>query len=287
MTHPHPPNGERIATEVEKEMQLRLFRLRHSQLAPSEYHVYLHPDDFEHVKGIVHRIVHDVQESLNLMVKRRNTRSPWSRLMGPGDPPIEIPPGGWAVHIKPAVNGDVGPGELGIHSRLAVPAMPTYGSGAGTVRIVHTIVSGTDRRVIEQRDEEQPPVPKLGSVPPTQHTDGSASTNPSGPRVTFRDDTGPHIVFLTKDVTKIGRGGEEHWVDIALTTGTKVSREHCQIRRDASGRCVIRDVSQWGTRVNGQPVPRNVAGDASLDFELPENARIELAESIVLDFRVR
>lgn len=274
MTTAQPPNGNRIASEVERELQLRLFPLRNVVLAPSEYHVYLHPEDFEHVRHVVPRIVHDIQDCLNALVRRLNGRSNWSRMLGVAKPPIELPSGGWAVHIKPALNGDVGRGELGIHSRLSVPPQPRYGSGAGTVRVAQTIVSGTDRRVVDHAE-------------PLERSTG-AGPGAGGPRLMFSDDNGAHVFPLTKDLTKIGRGGEDYWVDVTLTTGTKVSREHCHIRRDASGGFFLRDVSSWGTRLNGQPLIKYVETDpAAMESELTDGASIQLADAVMLEFRLR
>ena len=281
MTLVQPPNGNRIASEVERELQLQLFPLRNVVLAPSEYHVYLHPDDFEHIRHVVPRIVHDVQECLNALVARLYARPAWSRVLGASKPPIEIPPSGWAIHINPALNGDVARGELGIHSRLSVPPQARYGSGAGTVRVVQTIVSGTDRRVVGERDEPQGtatrPAPSTGARPAA-----------SGPRLSYSDDNGAHVFVITKDLTKIGRGGEDYWVDLALTTGTKVSREHCHLRRDASGSFFLRDVSSWGTKLNGQPLMKYLEGDpAAAEYEVTDGATIQLADLVVLEFRVR
>ena len=76
-------------------------------------------------------------------------------------------------------------------------------------------------------------------------------------------------------MAKIGRGGEDYWVDLTLTAGTKVSREHCHIRRDASGAFFLRDVSAWGTRLNGQRLVKYVDGDpAAAEYELPDGASI-------------
>ena len=277
-----PPNGNRIASEVERELQLQLFPLRNVVLAPSEYHVYLHPDDFEHIRHVVPRIVHDVQECLNALVARLNGRSSWSRAIGVSKPPIEIPPSGWAIHINPALNGDVARGEIGIHSRLSVPPQARYGSGAGTVRVVQTIVSGTDRRTVSERDEPVAaaatgPAPATGARPAA-----------GGPRISYSDDNGAHVFVITKDLTKIGRGGEDYWVDLALTTGTKVSREHCHLRRDGSGAFFLRDVSSWGTKLNGQPLTKYVEGDpAAAEYEVADGATILLADSVVMEFRVR
>ena len=72
---PQPPDGDKIATEVEREMEQRLYRLRHVVLAPAEYHVYLHPDDFSHIKDVASLIELDVQQCLNAAVERMNGRS--------------------------------------------------------------------------------------------------------------------------------------------------------------------------------------------------------------------
>jgi len=278
-----PPTGDRIATEVEREMQLRLYRLRNVVLAPSEYHVYLHPDDFRHIELIVPRIVLDIQACLNALVERLNNVPAWSRVLGmPAGPPIEVPAGGWAIHIKPSMNGEVGQGEIGIHSRLSVPMQTTYGSGAGTVKVAQTIVSGTDRRTSFSEEAQQAQAAASAAAPGT----GTAQrTAPDGPRLIYTDDSGAHVYGITKDLTKIGRGGEAHWVDLTLVTGTKVSREHCQIRRDDSGAYVIRDVSSWGTQVNGKPIPRFVEGDPSTEHPLGDSASIDLAGSVRIDFR--
>lgn len=279
MTTAQPPNGNRIASEVERELQLRLFPLRNVVLAPSEYHIYLHPDDFDHIRHVVPRIVHDVQDCLNALVSRLNGRSAWSWVIGADRPPIESPPGGWSIHINPALNGDVAPGEIGIHSRLSVPPQPSYGSGAGTVRVVQTLVSGTDRRVVAERDEAHGtatgPAPSTGS-----------RASAGGPRLTYSDDAGAHVFPLTKDLIKIGRGGEDYWVDVILTTGTKVSREHCHLRRDVSGAWFLRDVSSWGTKLNGQTIAKYVEGDPSAsEYPLADGASIQLADAVVLEFR--
>lgn len=275
-----PPNGNRIASEVERELQLRLFPLRNVVLAPSEYHVYLHPGDFDHIRHVVPRIVHDIQDCLNALVTRLNGRGRWATVIGVARPPIEIPAGGWAIHINPALNGDVGPGEIGIHSRLSVPPETTYGSGAGTVRVVQTIVSGTDHRIVGERHEPQAPA----TAPARPATGARAAA--AGPRLTYSDDTGAHVFAVAKDLTKIGRGGDDYWVDLALVTGTKVSREHCHIRRDASGALFLRDVSAWGTRLNGRPLAKYSESDPATEYELSDGASIQLADAVMLELRL-
>ena len=48
-----PPSGRDIWHAVRDELTANLYTLPFSRLAPSVYHVYLHPDDFETVEGIV------------------------------------------------------------------------------------------------------------------------------------------------------------------------------------------------------------------------------------------
>jgi hypothetical protein len=279
---PQPPDGEKIASEVEREMEQRLYRLRHVVLAPAEYHVYLHPDDFAHIKDVASLIELDVQQCLNAAVERMNGRSSLLNFVLPKRPPVEIPRGGWAIHIKPALNGDVGPGELAIHSRLSVPPAPKFGSGAGTVRIAQTVVSGTERRTLE-RDE---PRTAAGS-PADSAAQPPHSTRPRGARLTYSDETGEHDFAIAKELVKIGRGGAAHWVDVALVSGSKVSREHCRIRRDGSGRYFLQDVSSWGTFLNGQRVPKfDSAGGETQERELADGASIRLADQVTLEFHL-
>jgi hypothetical protein len=293
ITGPQPPTGDRIAFEVEREMEERLYRLRHVVLAPAEYHIYLHPDDFKHIEDVAPRIALDVQLCLNSLVERLNKRSRLSALVTRWRAPIEIPAGGWAIYLKPALNHEVGPGELGIHSRLSVPSAARFGSGAGTTRIVQTVVSGTERRTTVKNEADGAPRDATGG--PGTGTDVAVSASrpyrPAsrpGARLTYTDDRGAQGFVIAKELVKIGRGGNAHWVDLTLVTGPKVSREHCRIRRDSTGRFFIQDVSAWGTFLNGTQLPRFVEGQAaqSTERELTDGASIRLADAVTLEFRV-
>jgi len=308
---PQPPTGDTIAAEIEREMEERLYPLRNVTLAPAEYHVYLHPDDFAYIEGIVPRIAEDVQACLNTLVQRLNHRSIWSRLTDPHRlPAIEVPPGGWAIHIKASTNDDVNPGEMGIHSRLTVPAGARFGSGAGTIRIAETLVAGADRRTrtrtetipiqsaspaVAPATATAPAIAAVTLTPPPLPGDAAGLTRPaprvvtiSGPRLLYRDDNGEHVHPINKDLTKIGRGGAEHWVDVMVSAGAQVSREHCRIRRDAAGRLFLQDVSSWGTYLNGQPVGKfGESNGSGPEHELTHGASIRLADAVTLELLLR
>jgi pSer/pThr/pTyr-binding forkhead associated (FHA) protein len=81
-------------------------------------------------------------------------------------------------------------------------------------------------------------------------------------------------------------------VDLKLEGPADVSREHCRIRRDAgTGTFFIRDLSQFGTTVNGTPIPKSVDQveggekvDRNREALLPSPARITLADVCTLEF---
>jgi pSer/pThr/pTyr-binding forkhead associated (FHA) protein len=121
------------------------------------------------------------------------------------------------------------------------------------------------------------------AVAPTPHPRGSPAPQA---RLSYTDERGAGVFAISKDLVKIGRGGSAHWVDLAVVTGPRVSREHCRIRRDASGRFFIQDVSTWGTFVNGAPVPKPAEGRPSAERELVDGASIRLADAVTLEFRI-
>ena len=111
-------------------------------------------------------------------------------------------------------------------------------------------------------------------------------------QLAYVDEQGPHIFVMRKDVVSIGRGGSAHWVDVQVTTGPRVSREHCRIRRADDGRFFLQDLSTWGTSVNGQRVkpyvhtsPTGQLEETGQEHELPHNARVQLADALLLEFQ--
>jgi pSer/pThr/pTyr-binding forkhead associated (FHA) protein len=300
------PTGQRIVLELVKEMQERLYPLFYRTLAPGSYHVYLHPDDYREIEGVTSLIVLDAQQALNARVARLNRRPRWSTLLADRSA-VEAPPGGWEIHIHPEANGELQRGQIGIVSRLSVPAAPRYDAGTPTARIVRTVVTGTARRSVATEEPGPPPIPAgpapmpalpqaSPATPSTERPVGAQpvdADNPQGfARLAYVDEQGSHVYAMNKDVVSIGRGGREHWVDIQLVTTARVSREHCRIRRDPQGRFFLHDLSTWGTSIDGRPVrPLGWAEGAPAheaeERELPPQARIQLADAVVIEFQVQ
>jgi pSer/pThr/pTyr-binding forkhead associated (FHA) protein len=283
------PDGRQIWNGVRDELLLNLYPLPFSTLAPAVYHIYLHPDDFALVEAVVPRIVAQVQRALTAEVEtmnRRLARSERWAVAGIGRrdrlAAIEVPTAGWEVHVQADRNGELERGHLGIISTLSLPAAGDY-AGTPTTRIVKSTIA--DGRRTSTTTTGIAPAPN-GSVraPATAFAD-------QGPRarLTYEDEQGPHEFIVRKDSVSVGRGGSSAWVDVQIVAASKVSREHCRIRRDAAGTFFIQDVSLWGTSVDGAPLPAAVKTDqgvteAGAERELPKRARIALADAVVMQF---
>src|SRR3954470_5761219 len=66
------PSGRRIWKAVRDELMLNLYPLPFSTLAPTIYHVYLHPEDFAAVEGVIPRVVSEIQRALTDEVEKVN-----------------------------------------------------------------------------------------------------------------------------------------------------------------------------------------------------------------------
>lgn len=288
--HRNPPSGDQIASELEAEMEARLYRLRHARLPPAEYYVYLHPDDYVQIESVKPRIVRDIQECLNKRVARLNRRPWWKmwRLLAVKPPTIEIPPGGWLVHIRASDPTGLQPGDLGIDSRLSIPLEPDFEGGAATVRVTRTVVTGvlgvpnstgTSRTVVSETRELPPRADAMASIEETTHT--------RLPVLAYTDDTGPHVFEIRGPALTIGRGGPGHQADVALVTSLDVSREHCRITRTPDGRFFVLDLSSWGTFVNGQRVAE-ASQNGHTGTEIFDGTLIQLGDrAVTLELRTK
>ena len=291
-------------------MEERLYPLVYRVLPPRAYHVYLHPDDYREVETIAPVIAADAHRALSERVDTLNHRPRWQGLLLGKQPPIELPAAGWEISIHPDANSELERGQIGIVSRLAVAATPTFEGGTPTTRIARTVVTGTLRRTTMREELVAPPVPQtapsLASTPvlaaaaaPAAITAGASVAEPrleaahGVAQLAYVDEQGPHTFVMRKDVVSIGRGGSAHWVDVQVATGPRVSREHCRIRRAGNGGFFLQDLSAWGTSVNGERVkpyvhttPAGQLEETGQEHALPRDARIQLADALLIEFQV-
>jgi pSer/pThr/pTyr-binding forkhead associated (FHA) protein len=333
--------GKRIILEIVREMRDGLHPLLYSRVAPGLYCVYLHPEDFSRLEGLVPRIRIEAQRALAEEMQRLNEPQRSSALRWfvaeESAPPIEVPAAGWEIQLEPDRDDEVGRGSFVILSRLTLPALPQFEGGVATTKVFKTVVSGSTRTKTEQVFASLPavasapiaqasiaqapisPAPASGQqVPPSpprayfdapassaavfQATPSETATGPVAPatgddrpsrglaQITVQDARGHRVFVMDKQDIKIGRGGQFRIVDLQLDGPTRISRVHARIRRDDQGRFFIKDLSEWGTTVNGERLKRGVIkdGDAvreiDVEAELPPRARIGLADTLFMDF---
>jgi hypothetical protein len=296
--HARAPTGRQIWSAVRDELRLNLYPLPFSTLAPTVYHVYLHPDDFDAVEPVTVRTVEQIQRALTAEVERTNARLQHSarraldRLLDRDALlPIEVPSSGWQVYIQADRNGELERGQIGIVSTLAMPAPAEYG-GTPTTRIVKSRVAGGRRTASATevpQDLAAAPAPQPAPAPAPTPAAAAATDTGVRARLTYEDEQGAHVFDMRKDALAVGRGGSSAWVDVQVVASSRVSREHFRLRRDPAGRFFIQDVSLWGTLVDGVPIPPAVKTPEGVahpgdEQALPARATIGLADAVVMHF---
>jgi hypothetical protein len=272
-----PATARDIILEVVRNMREGLEPLHYTTLPPAIYHVYLHSEDFERLRGIFPRMQEETRQALDAEMAELNRASLGERLKLSRKPSSKVvaPDGGWRVEFYENTDDDVEPGDIVIYSELALPSKPEFGAGSMTKRINTRRMSGALTAV--QKYEEQ--------LPPTKDMEAYAT-------IEYEDQSGRQTYRMTKNQIVIGRGGRDYWTDLKLNTLPDISREHVRLRRDTeTGEFFIKDLSRLGTSVNGKAIPTSVEfadgekRDKNLEVKLPAQARIGLAEVVFLEFK--
>jgi hypothetical protein len=285
-----PATAREVILEIVRNMKEGLEPLHYSTLPPAIYHVYLHPDDMDRLRGILPRIVDEAKRALDAEVEQINRGSLAAslaerlKLARRGDPKISAPDGGWQIRILENTEEEVGQGDVVIYSELALPAKMELSDGSMTKRIATRKLGGTQSTAqsYETRKTEAAPA----AAPAASPEEGVFA-------VIEYDDQGGHKTFqMSKNEIVVGRGGRDYWTDIKLDTLADVSREHFRLRRDAeSGKFFLKDLSRLGTTINGEAAPSSIdfsggeKRDLHVEAPVPAQARIGLAGVVFLEFR--
>jgi hypothetical protein len=265
-----------VIVEIVHNMREGLEQLLYSAVAPAVYAVFLHPEDFERLHPIASRIVEEARRALDeelvglnggaslvpARVRRLLTRrTVVARLADE-----------WTIRLQPDPDGELRPGDIAVTSELTLPPRPQF-EGTETRRVT-TIARGEATQTSRQ-------TLAAGDAARSAHA-----------VLTYIDQQGPQTYRMDKDRIVIGRGGIGYWVDVKLQAAADVSREHLRIRRDpGTGGFFVKDVSSYGTTMNGIPLPRSVdvvdgqKRDLEIETPLPHEARLELAGMVVIEFR--
>jgi len=303
--------GEEIIEAMLGNLREGLEPLRYSVVAPGVYHVYLHERDYGRLQGIFPRIQQEARQALTeemrlleqaergkglaaMMQSRFKGRLPeWMRLAMPEGRRrnYEAPAEGWQIAFHQDADGDLQPGDVAVHSLLTLPPQIEMGEGL-TTKTVRTL--RRDGALSHQESYSTASGATPDSFPTPREITSMSADGPSGREyatIRYSDDAGEHRYLMTKEQVVIGRGGEGYWVDVELNASSKVSREHLRLRYDrAAGEFYLKDLSSFGTTVNGETTPSSieeVAGewlDINREVALPARARIVLAGMVALDF---
>ena len=287
-----PATAREIILEIIRNMREGLEPLHYTTLPPAVFHVYLHPDDMERLRGISSRIVDEARRALDSEVEALNRASLGERLKltRRGAPKLVAPDGGWQIQLLENTDDDTQPGDIVIHSELALPAKADIGAGSMTKRIATRRMSGSETSTQSYEPAAKPaapaPAPAVPSAPAAPlPIDGFAV-------IEYEDNSGRKSFTMTKDQIVVGRGGRDYWTDLKLETLPDVSREHFRLRRDPeSGQFFLKDLSRLGTTINGEKAPSSIEfvegekRDRNVEAPVPAQARIGLAGVLFLDFR--
>jgi hypothetical protein len=264
--------GDDIISELIRNADAGCFKVRYTILVPCIFNVYFHPRDYELIQPVADLIreeaIRALKEHLSGLNKPRTARRFAKRSSSPGQPRPEykILEKQWMVQFHADQEERLRPGEIEIYSELGSARPKDFGAGAMTTFITR-------------------------HNPATVSGNSDGAGQPALAKVRYRDSGMDKTFVMTSEEIVIGRGGKAVWVDLKLEGPADVSREHCRIRRDAkTGAFFIKDLSQFGTALNGTPIPNSVrveAGekvDQNREVPLPSPARITLADVCTLEF---
>lgn len=256
-------SGQTIVDQLVRNMQLGQFEMAYSILLPCIFSVYLHPDDHARLASVFDLLVEDAKRALCARVAKLSSGSTVLGMKRPGrTKEFKIASKDWVIEFFPDTEGAVPFGDVEIHSELNETAQPGY-SGAKTTFLDREPSVTTPRPAGPRSDTR-----RLGDKVFAE--------------IRYEDDGGSQLYLVTQNRVRVGRGGEDEPMDLALYANDEVSREHLVLRRDAAtGLFFVTDKSTNGTWVDGKRLNKGV------EQPLPERAEIGVAEVLTLAFQVR
>jgi hypothetical protein len=293
--------GDAIISELVRNADVGAFKVRYTTLLPCIFNIYLHADDLEQITPIADFIRSEAKEALNEHLEELNGKAAAPALIRKlginSGKPVEykILEPDWTIEFHPDHEERLRRGDIEIYSELGSGPRADLGAGSMTTFIT--------RRPVEAAAPSAPAAAARVDSPATATAEAAAAEPASSATsgrterqvhayIRYGDKAGEKTFPVTRDQIVIGRGGKSFWVDVKIDGPPDVSREHCRIRRDATTRqFFIKDVSQFGTTVNGERIAnsleRSASGekvDRNVEAPLPARAQIGLADVVFLEF---
>ena len=255
-------SGSVVVSELIRNMELGRFEMAYTVLLPCVFTIYLNPQDHAMLRSVSDHIVEDARRALRSRVAElnRNPSALGRRRRGKVTKEYKIACRDWILEFLP--DSEVPIGDVEIHSELNETAEPGF--------------RGTKTTLME-REPSVSPHRTTG-----QRREVRRAAEPVYAEIRYEDDSGPQLFLVTHNQVRIGRGGDNQPMDLALYTNDEVSREHLIIRRDpATGAFFVADVSTNGTSLDGRRLKKGV------EELLPARAAIGIGDVLVLSFEAR
>jgi hypothetical protein len=270
--------GDDIIAELIRNVDAGLFKVGHTVLLPCRFNVYLHEQDFDLIDPIAQVVRREAKDALKEHLERLNKVRPQLGLVKKLRPAssesrreYKILEKDWSIEFHRGEEERLRPGEIEIYSDLGTEQKAELGAGAKTTFVTrHPAHEAFARSANDNSNLPDRPFAMLR----------------------FTDQRGEKVFAMTREEIVVGRGGKAVWVDVKVEGPPDISREHCRIRRDAgSGQFFVKDLSQYGTAVNGKPIPTSIERtgqgdrvDRNIEVLLPSAAKIALADVLVIEF---
>lgn len=255
------PSGTVIIGELVRNMELGRFEMTYTVLLPCVFTVYLNPEDHAMLKGVFDLIIEDARKTLRARVAQLNANPArlGLRLRNKAGREYKIACRDWTIEFLP--EAEVPVGDVEIHSELNETAEPGF--------------RGTKTTLMERE-------PSVSGHRTTSRREAARAGEQVYAEIRYEDDSGPQLYLVTQNQVRIGRGGDDQPMDLALYTNDEVSREHLVLRRDpATGAFSLVDLSTNGTWLDGRRLRKGVAE------VLPKRAEIGVGDVLTLAFEVR
>ncbi len=187
-------------------------------------------------------------------------------------------------------------GDIAVIALLA-PSRRDNLAGPKTRRLTIRGVDGSFKtRTLKEEDARSEhtgkPSPPADSSQATVRVSASkraaSAPGPTLARLSFKDEDGPRTFTMTQPEIIVGRGGDGIHVDLQVNTLADVSRRHLLLRYHAEKNTFqVKDISSYGTTIDGRPVrPESATDQAPSAWEpIPPETTIGLAGVLFIDFK--
>lgn len=263
-------SGDIIIGELLRNMELGKFEMTYSVLLPCVFTVYLSAKDHATLCGVFDLILDDAKKALRARVAEMNAK-PAGFALGrrkKAGKEYKISCHDWDIEFLP--DGEVPDGDVEIHSELSEVTQPGY--------------RGTKTTLMDREPTAALPKNSANATLP-RNNDATLPKKPVDQvhaELRYQDESGLQIYKMSQNKIRVGRGGDDAAMDVALYTNDEVSREHLNLRRDpATGAYFVVDLSTNGTWLNGKRLRKGA------EEPLPDDAELNLGEVLAVRFEIK